>query len=102
MTPQEIAELPPRLAAFTADMLGDLSRKDQRGNGELYARGLLTDGQRKSMQPTAAWLSMDHQQLREFMTSSSWDYAAVRRSVARDFAASQPMDAPVVDDTGFR
>jgi hypothetical protein len=37
-------------------MLGDLPRKDQRATGELYARGLLTDGQRKSMQPMAARL----------------------------------------------
>lgn len=91
----------PRLAAFTAEMFSDLPRRDQRAKGELYARGLLTDGQRKSMQPMAARLGVDHQQLQQFITSSTWDYAAVRRSVARDFAASQPVEALVVDDTGF-
>jgi SRSO17 transposase len=101
MTPQEIAEVRPRLAAFTAEMLGGLPRKDQRAKGELYARGLLTDGQRKSMQPMAARLGVDHQQLQQFITSSTWDYAAVRRNVARDFAASRPVEALVVDDTGF-
>ena len=101
MTPQQIAEVRPRLAAFTAEMFGDLPRKDQRAKGELYARGLLTDGQRKSMQPMAARLGVDHQQLQQFITSSTWDYAAVRRNVARDFAASQPVEALVVDDTGF-
>jgi DDE superfamily endonuclease len=34
-------------------MLGGLARKDQRAAGELYVRGLLTDGRRKSMQPMA-------------------------------------------------
>ena len=64
-------------------------------------RGLLTDGQRKSMQPMAARLGTDHQRLQQFITSSTWDYVAVRRNVARWFAASQPVEALVVDDTGF-
>src|SRR5215469_18542168 len=51
MTPQEIAEIGPRLVAFAAQMLGGLPRKDQRAAGELYVRGLLTDGRRKSMVP---------------------------------------------------
>jgi SRSO17 transposase len=82
-------------------MLGDLPRKDQRAAGELYARGLLTDGQRKPMQPMAARLGTDHQRLQQFITSSTWDYAAVRRNVARDFAGSRPVAALVIDDTGF-
>ncbi len=101
MTPQEIAEVRPRLLDFTAEMLGGLPRKDQRAAGELYVRGLLTDGQRKSMQPMAERLGVDHQRLQQFITSSTWDYAAVRRNVARWFAASQPVEALVVDDTGF-
>jgi SRSO17 transposase len=101
MTPQEIAEVRPRLAAFAAEMLGDLPRKDQRAAGELYVRGLLTDGRRKSMQPMAERLGADHQRLQQFITSSTWDYVAVRRNVARWFAGSQPVEALVVDDTGF-
>jgi hypothetical protein len=38
LTPQEIAEVRPRLAAFTVEMFGDLPRKDQRAKGELFAR----------------------------------------------------------------
>jgi SRSO17 transposase len=60
MTPQEIAEIRPRLVAFAGQMLGGLARKDQRAAGELYVRGLLTDGRRKSMQPMAARLGIDH------------------------------------------
>ncbi len=101
MTPEEIAEVRPRLLEFTAGMLGGLARSDQRAAGELYVRGLLTDGQRKSMQPMAERLGVDHQRLQQFITSSTWDYAAVRRNIARWFAASQPVDALVVDDTGF-
>src|SRR5216683_887392 len=101
MTPLEIAEVRPRLADFAFEMLGGLPRKDQRAAGELYVRGLLTDGQRKSMQPMAARLGVDHQRLQQFITSSTWDYTAVRRNVARWFAAGQPVEALVVDDTGF-
>jgi len=101
MTPQEIAEVRPRLLDFAAEMLGGLPRKDQRAKGELYVRGLLTDGRRKSMQPMAARLGTDHQRLQQFITSSTWDYVAVRRNVARWFASSQPVEALVVDDTGF-
>jgi SRSO17 transposase len=101
MTPQEMAEVRPRLLDFAAEMLGGLARKDQRAAGELYVRGLLTDGQRKSMQPMAARLGTDHQRLQQFITSSTWDYVAVRRNVARWFAAGQPVEALVVDDTGF-
>ena len=101
MTPQEIAEVRPQLLDFTAEMLGGLPRKDQRAAGELYVRGLLTNGQRKSMQPMAERLGVDHQRLQQFITSSTWDYVAVRANVARWFAASQPVEALVVDDTGF-
>jgi SRSO17 transposase len=101
MTPEQIAEVRPRLAEFAAGMLGGLARSDQRAAGELYVRGLLTDGRRKSMQPMAARLGVDHQRLQQFITSSTWDYAAVRRNVARWFASSQPVEALVVDDTGF-
>jgi SRSO17 transposase len=101
MTPQEIAEVGPRLLEFTAGMLGGLARSDQRAAGELYVRGLLTDGRRKSMQPMAERLGVDHQRLQQFITSSTWDYAAVRRNVARWFASAQPVEALVVDDTGF-
>src|SRR6266567_718395 len=101
MTPQEIAEVRPRLLEFAAEMLGGLPRKDQRAAGELYVRGLLTDGQRKSMQPMAARLGIDHQRLQQFITSSTWDYVAVRRNVTRDFAGRYPVEALVVDDTGF-
>jgi SRSO17 transposase len=101
MTPQEIAEVRPLLLDFTAEMLGGLARKDQRAAGELYVRGLLTDGLRKSMVPMAERLGADPQRLQQFITSSTWDYAAVRRNVARWFASGQPVEALVVDDTGF-
>src|SRR6266851_262868 len=48
MTNEEIAEVRPQLLAFAGEMLGGLARSDQRAAGELYVRGLLTDGRRKA------------------------------------------------------
>ena len=64
-------------------MLGGLARSDQKAAGELYVRGLLTGGRRKPMQPMAERLGVDHQRLQQFITSSTWDDAMVRRNVAR-------------------
>jgi SRSO17 transposase len=102
VTPEEIAEVRPRLLEFAGLMLADaLPRKDQRAKGELYLRGLLTDGQRKSMQPMAQRLGVDHQGLQQFITSSTWDYRVVRANVARWGAQAIAPQAYVIDDTGF-
>ncbi len=98
----ELARLRPRLVEFTAQMLeGAVRRSEQRANGELYVRGLLTDGQRKSMQPMADRLGVDHQRLQQFITSSTWDYQRVRANVARWAVQAIGPAAYVVDDTGF-
>lgn len=91
----------PQLEAFAAEMLGGLARADQRVKGELYLRGLMLDGKRKSMQPMAERLGVDHQQLQQFVTSSTWDYTPVRRRVARWAAGFVRPQAYVVDDSGF-
>src|SRR5688500_2057681 len=91
----------PRLVAFAAQMLGGLGRSDQRAKGELYVRGLLLDGKRKSMQPMAARLGVDHQQLQQFVTSSTWDYVEVRKRVARWLDEFIEPEAYVIDDSGF-
>jgi SRSO17 transposase len=94
-------EVRPRLEAFAAEMLGSLARRDQRAKGELYVRGLMLDGKRKSMQPMAERLGVDHQQLQQFVSSSTWDYVEVRRRVARWAAAHIGPQAYAIDDTGF-
>jgi SRSO17 transposase len=91
----------PRLEAFAGEMLGGLARSDQRAKGELYLRGLMLDGKRKSMQPMAARLGVDHQQLQQFVTSSTWDHVEVRQRVARWADTFIDPDAYVIDDSGF-
>src|ERR1700754_1668627 len=91
----------PRIEAFAAEMLGGVARRDQRAKGELYLRGLMLDGKRKSMQPMAARLGVDHQQLQQFVSSSTWDHVEVRRRMARWAQEFVDPRALVIDDTGF-
>jgi SRSO17 transposase len=66
----------------------------------LYLRGLLLDGKRKSMQPIAEHLGVDHQQLQQFVTTSTWDHFQVRRRLTVWAEEFVDLDAWVVDDTG--
>jgi SRSO17 transposase len=88
------------LDAFTGQVFSSLARSDQRVTAGLYLRGLMLDGRRKSMQPMAARLGVDHQRLQQFITNSPWDVVPVRRTLARLAIQSIDPQAWVVDDTG--
>lgn len=90
-----------RLEEFTSEVFSPLVRRDWLEKGRLYVRGLLLDGRRKSMQPMAGRLGVDHQQLQQFMTSSTWPVADVRAQLAWRAVAVVRPEVWVVDDTGF-
>jgi SRSO17 transposase len=96
-----LARVREQLHQFAAGVFAGLSRVDQRETGVRYLRGLMLDGQRKSMQPMAARLGVDHQQLQQFLTSSTWDVIGVRRRVAVTAVGLVAPTVWVVDDTGF-
>src|SRR4051794_19561136 len=101
MAPGELAAVRGRLEKFGGEMFAPLARRDQRDKGATYVRGLLLDGRRKSMQPMAARLGVDHQGLQQFVTTSTWDTMAVRARLAcRAVELIDPV-AWVFDDTGF-
>jgi SRSO17 transposase len=82
-------------------MFAPLARSDQRAKGATYLRGLLLDGRRKSMQPMAERLGVDHQGLQQFVTTSTWDTTAVRVRLARRAVEVIEPVAWAIDDTGF-
>ncbi|MDT5287151.1 MAG: hypothetical protein QOF88_2040 [Mycobacterium sp.] len=90
-----------QLDSFVGEVFSSLERKDRRATAGLYVRGLMLDGRRKSMQPMAARLRVDHQRLQQFVTSSPWDVEAVRKTLSRKACALIEPDAWVIDDTGF-
>jgi SRSO17 transposase len=101
MTPEELAAVRGRLEEFAVEVFAPLARSDQRNKGQTYLRGLLLDGRRKSMQPMAERLGVDHQGLQQFVSSSTWAVEPVRERLARRAIEVIGPDAWVVDDTGF-
>src|SRR3954449_1995864 len=53
------------------------------------------------MQPMAERLGIDHQQLQQFVSTSTWDHVEVRQRLAGWAREFVDPDALVVDDTGF-
>lgn len=101
MRAEELPGFRGRLEEFAAEVFAPLARADQKAKCRLYLRGLLLDGRRKSMQPMAGRLGMDHQQLQQFVTSSTWPVDAVRARLARRAVTVVRPQVRVVDDTGF-
>ncbi|WP_405712100.1 IS701 family transposase [Streptomyces xanthophaeus] len=103
MTPDEIAAVRGELEDFAAEVFEPFARKDQRRWGRVYLRGLLTDGQRKSVEPMAARLGEDgnRQALAHFITTSPWDPAHVRARLAWRMEKAVRPTVLVFDDTGF-
>jgi len=101
-----------RLSGFM-EMVGKVLGSDEnRASFAMYVHGLLGEGARKSIEPIAARASGDekrasgaHQRLHHFVANSGWDDAPVRLSVARCAIAAMerqaPIDAWIIDDTGF-
>jgi SRSO17 transposase len=103
VTPDAIAVVRGELEAFATEVFEPFARKDQRRWGQVYLRGLLTDGQRKSVEPMAARLGEDgnRQALANFITTSPWDPAHIRARLAWRMEEAIGPEALVFDDTGF-
>jgi len=92
-----------RLAAYFADVASGLVRSEQRRNAELYARGLMEAGARKSLEPMVARLGggpVEYEALQHFLADSPWDPGIVDRAVAERVCAAIEPAAWVLDDTG--
>lgn len=72
MRNEEIAAVRGEMEDYVAEVFASLPRRDQRAKGSLYLRGLMLDGRRKSMQPMAERLGVNHQPLQQFVASSTW------------------------------
>ena len=98
----ELARVRGRLVAFAEEMLAPVARSDQRRWGEVYLRGLMLDGKRKSIEPMAARLADgDEQCLQQFVNQSPWEWQPVRHRLARRLSTAIAPEGWIVDDTSF-
>ena len=97
------------LVRYLDDVLPDLGRKGRRDWAQLYLRGLLLDGRRKSAGAMAERLqridrsSVDYEQgFQQFLSQSPWDERPVRDHLARHLKGALDSDGfLILDDTGF-
>jgi SRSO17 transposase len=102
LRPKQLARVRARLVEFAAEMFEPMVRKDQRRWGEVYLRGLMLDGKRKSIEPMAGRLEDgDEQCLQQFVNQSPWDWGPVRERLAVRMSGEIGPEAWVIDDTGF-
>jgi SRSO17 transposase len=84
-------------------MLGSMRDPRQGQWAQVYLRGLLLEGRRKSCQPMAERLpDGDEQCLQQFLNQSPWRWQPVRKELAKTMtAALGDGSCWIVDDTGF-
>jgi SRSO17 transposase len=84
MKAREIERFRLKLEAFLADVIVPMGRKERGQHAGEYVRGLLMDGERKSIEPMAKRLpGGDVQALQQFVNQSPWPSGEVRASLAR-------------------
>jgi SRSO17 transposase len=97
-------EVRERLISFVGEVARDLPHPRQRANAELYVRGLVEHGGRKSLQPTLFRLEATparYESMQQFLADSPWDPTLVVRACAERVAPQIGVIAWVVDDTGI-
>ena len=102
--------LDQRLDEFIERLAGGLGRSNRVDQFSAYLTGLLSDGDRKSVEPMAArtapgHLSSEHQSLLHFVSDAAWSDERMLRA-ARDYALpeierSGAIDVWIIDDTSI-
>ncbi len=85
------------------ELLSSLRDHRQGRWAQVYLRGLLLEGRRKSVQPIAERLpDGDEQGLQQFLNQSPWEWEPVRAAIAKKMSAALGEEGCwIVDDTGF-
>jgi SRSO17 transposase len=100
----------PRFAAYVATLSDVLGHADRVAPLKAYCTGLLLPGARKSIEPMAARIAparvqATHQALHHFVAKGDWSdtalLARVRATVLPMIESQGPIQAWIVDDTGF-
>jgi SRSO17 transposase len=101
-----------RLGEYFDGVGGLLDNKNQRRSFAMYALGLLGDGERKSVEPIAARLTGEVDEVRKcqrkmlhFLGGADWQDMPVRRYATNEALGAmrekERIDCSIIDDTGF-
>ncbi len=99
-----------RFAAYLEGLAQAAGHADRIGPLKSYCKGLLLPGERKSVEPMAARLCPDnvgrmHQSLHHLIADAPWSdeelLAEVRHQILPAMQKQGPVEAWIVDDTGF-
>jgi SRSO17 transposase len=102
MRARELKALDGRLQNFTEELTVGLGRAERRRWAGYYLRGLLLDGQRKSIEPMACRVGVDVQGLQQFIGQSPWSAEVLLQALHR--RASRSLGRAtywIVDETSF-
>jgi SRSO17 transposase len=103
MKTQELHAAEQRLANFLAELVPHMGRAERQHWAGMYIRGLLLDGERKSIEPMAARLpGADTQALCQFVNQSPWPWEPVQAALTGAVVdALLPEAAYLLDATSF-
>src|SRR5580692_4370611 len=103
MTDAQVEKCRKRLEQFLADLLEPLGRSERKHWSEVYVRGLLLDGERKSIEPLAARVPDGNvQAMQQLVGQSPWEWWPIWELLGKRLTAElEPDSAWVIDDTGF-
>ena len=99
-----------RFSAYVEGLVGALGHADRSGPLRDYCLGLLVSGERKSVEPMAAVtaparVAAQHQSLLHFVGKAPWSddrvLTKVRELVLPSIERQGPIEAWIIDDTGF-
>lgn len=98
----ELERLNHRLQQFLEETTACMGRSERRRWAGYYIRGLLLDGQRKSIEPLAQRVGADVQGLQQFVGQSPWSteelFRVLNQVAGRELA---PASYWVIDETSF-
>src|SRR5260370_24499256 len=110
MNLQSAGESESRFASYVEGLVSVIGHSDRAGPLRDYCVGLIMPGERKSVEPMAAVTAPDrtaaqHQSLLHFVGQAAWSdekvLAKVRETVLPAIERHGPIEAWIIDDTGF-
>jgi SRSO17 transposase len=103
MTDAQVEKCRKRLEQFLKDLLEPMGRSERKHWGGVYIRGLLLNGERKSIEPLADRSDEGNvQALQQFVGQSPWDWMPLWERLGKRMTAElEPDPVWVIDDTGF-